>query len=109
MSADEAPDDIARVTGINDELYALDSSGQLWLRRPHQYTVVWQQLPPLPEAPLPNLTPYLVRDIYIHMEIGEGGGMQGNLRVLTRENLWQLRVLQYMNGTLTALWDKVSL
>lgn len=93
------PTRIVRVTGFNDDLYALDDTGALWSFERRPYAPVWILLPQ------PSDFNGRVVDLYVHVRIDPWERLGNALRVLDATGkLWELH---WCNGEY--LWDAISL
>ncbi len=96
--------DVRRVTGAENDLYALTSGGTVWMHMDSW----WQLLPSLGGGASNPMSPQRrAIDCYMHasddVEWGSGGHHKFKLRVLDHfGTLWELRFVQN-----EYVWDKV--
>lgn len=104
MSAELRPDAIARVVGFNEDLYALDIAGNVWVQwqEQHAYRWVWILIRPCTEP--------AIRDLYIHLRASdEGIVIRGHLRILTIEGKLLELPQQWIKRARAVHWDEVPI
>jgi hypothetical protein len=103
MSEPIKPARLVRITGINDDLYALDEAGKLWSFERDGYSMVWVALP---------RRDGLIVDMYVHVKVDTETPpwtvVDHALRILVHDRSGS-RVFELRRCAGEYLWDEISL